>query len=72
MEKNWERYSKKKCIDCGKKVSNNSKRCNTCKGKIRIIYKGEKIRKDRTISKNKDYLSQKAWNDRKNASSQEG
>jgi len=58
-----EKYRPNKCIDCGKSISYGCKKCQPCYHKDRIIYYGEQIRKDGKESKDKDYLSKKAWRD---------
>lgn len=60
-QKHWEKYSKNHCINCDKKVSNNSKRCQKCYGLSKIKYNGEKIKYNGEISIDKDYLSKKNW-----------
>jgi len=50
-----------KCIDCGKGISYYSIRCSVCNGKNKLKYIDEKVRLDGKESKDKDYLSKKAW-----------
>lgn len=49
------------CIDCGKGISYYSKRCSACNGKNKLKYIDKKIKLDGKESKDKDYLSKKAW-----------
>ena len=61
FDKEWKKYSKNRCIDCGKIISYYSKRCGVCNGKSKLVYKEKPIKSDKTKSKDKDYLSKKAW-----------
>jgi hypothetical protein len=58
-EKDWERYSKRKCQSCGKKVSNSSSKCRECWLRDKRIDYSNKLNGEKSIDKS--FLSKKRW-----------